>query len=155
MFKVGDQVAIKGREEVGTISSIKGRTAEVAFALLKLKVNLEDLDLVDEEDIEEEKEETASSNDSMGIDTKERMMHFQFELDVRGKMKDEVITLLTTWMDDALLLGVDKATIVHGRGTGVIKDTVRNFVRQYKDVSIIHDSSLRNADSITIVSFKK
>ncbi|MFN8415238.1 MAG: Smr/MutS family protein [Cytophagaceae bacterium] len=153
MFKVGDLVAIKGRDEVGTISSIKGRTAEVAFSLLKLKVNLEDLDLVEEDEVEEEVEETSTT--SANIDTKERMMHFQFELDVRGKMKDEVITLLTTWMDDALLLGVEKATIVHGRGTGVIKDTVRNFIRQYKEASIIHDPSLRNADSITVVSFKK
>lgn len=154
MFKVGDLVAIKGREEVGTISSIKGRTAEVAFSLLKLKVNLEDLDIVSEDDLEEESEASSEST-SLGIDTKERMMHFQFELDVRGKMKDEVITLLTTWMDDALLLGVEKATIIHGRGTGVIKDTVRNFIRQYKEASVIHDPSLRNADSITVVSFKK
>jgi DNA mismatch repair protein MutS2 len=153
MFKVGDLVAIKGRDEVGTITSIKARTAEVAFSLLKLKVNLEDLELVDEDELEEETEE--ASNASAGIDTKDRMLHFQFELDVRGKMKDEVITLLTTWMDDALLLGVDKATVIHGRGTGVIKDTVRNFIRQYKDVSILHDPSLRNADSITVVSFKK
>lgn len=153
MFKPGDLVAIKGREEVGTIVSIQGKQAEVAFAMLKLRVSINDLEVVTEDELEVE--ETSSTPINTAIDTKERMLHFQFELDLRGKLKDEVLVLLTTWMDDALLLGVEKATIIHGRGTGVIKDTVRNFIRQYKEADIQHDPSLRNADSITIVRFKK
>ncbi|MCU0416878.1 MAG: Smr/MutS family protein [Cytophagaceae bacterium] len=153
MFKPGDLVAIKGRKEVGTILSIQGKQAEVAFAMLKLRVSISDLEVVTEDELEEE--ETSSTPFNTSIDTKERMLHFQFELDLRGKMKDEVLVLLTSWMDDALLLGVEKATIIHGRGTGVIKDTVRNFIRQYKEADILHDPSLRNADSITIVRFKK
>jgi DNA mismatch repair protein MutS2 len=92
---------------------------------------------------------------SASVDTKERMMNFKFELDVKGKMRDEVISELTGWVDDAVLLGVEQAVVVHGRGSGVLKDTVRAFLRKYKEVESVSDGTPdRGGDFVTVVKFR-
>ena len=148
-MKVGDKVHVEGYEGLGEIIALKGNAAEVAMGLLKMKVKTENLTVTDEEDEWEEDEPSHYT-----VDTKEKMQNFQFELDIRGKMKDEVITLLTTWADDAILIGVDKAKIIHGRGNGVLRDTVRSFLRKYKEVEKVGNEEGSWGDGATIVIFR-
>lgn len=151
-MKLGDKVTIKGYEGLGEILSIQGTHAEVAMGLLKIKVKVDQLSVEDEDEWEEEEQEGASSYTS--VDTKAKMQGFQFELDIRGKMKDEVITLLANWVDDAILIGVDSAKIIHGRGNGVLRDTVRSFLKKYKEVEKVGSEVGGWGDGVTVVTFK-
>lgn len=90
---------------------------------------------------------------SSGIDTKEKLMHFKFELDVRGKMKEEVMMELPVWVDEAILLGIKEAKVIHGRGNGILKDTVRSTLRKFKEVDSVADEG--GNDYITLVKFKQ
>ncbi|MFL5728286.1 MAG: Smr/MutS family protein [Cytophagaceae bacterium] len=152
-IKPGDFVLLDGQETPAQVISIKGNDLEVAMGPMKMKVKKSRVTLTE---TPEEEEETKSENPmkSAGIDTREKLMHFQFELDVRGKMKDEVIELLTAWVDDALLLGVNEAKVIHGRGSGVLKDTVRQQLRKYKEVESAKDDEGRSGDFVTVVKFK-
>jgi DNA mismatch repair protein MutS2 len=146
-MKVGDKVLVKGYTEIGEILTIKGENAEVAMGLLKMKVKVANLTITEDE---WEPEEPSHYT----VDTKEKMQNFKFELDIRGKMKDEVITLLTTWADDAILIGVDKAKIIHGRGNGVLRDTVRSFLRKYNEIEKVGNEEGSWGDGATIVYFR-
>lgn len=150
-MEIGDHVHIDGYEGVGEIIAIKGTNAEVAMGILKMKVKIELLSLADEEDWDEE-EESESSYET--VDTKTKMMNFQFELDVRGKLREDLIPLLTTWVDDAILIGADTAKIIHGRGNGVLRETVRSFLRKYKEVEKVTNEEGGWGDGVTIVTFK-
>ncbi len=146
----GDFVTIDGQDNVGEVLSIRGNNVEVAIGIMKVNVKLNKVSLAKPP----EEEKKTVSETSTFIDTKEKMMHFKFELDLRGKMKDDVMVELVTWIDDAILLGVEEAKIIHGRGTGVIKDTVRSMLRKYKEVEKVGDEESGRRDSVTVVKFK-
>lgn len=153
-FEPGDFVKIIGQDTIAEVVSDKGKELEVALGAMKMTVKKNRVEPA------KAPEKILSGNEnsftSSGIDTKEKLMHFQYELDVRGKMKDEVFTTLESWTDDAILLGVKEAKIIHGRGTGVIKDTVRAFLKKYKEVeSLSGDPADKSGDYMTIVKFKE
>lgn len=153
-IKTGDFVRINGQETVAEVLSVKGNNLEVAVGIMKMTVKK---DKVSKANAPEKEKEFNNSTliQSSGIDTKDKLMHFQFELDVRGKMKEEVMTELETWVDDALLLGIEEAKVVHGRGSGVLKNTVRSFLRKYKEVESVGDEEQgKGGDHVTVVKFK-
>ena len=152
-IKKGDFVKIAGQEAVAEVLAVKGNDLEVTMGLMKMTVKKNKVSIAKAPYQEEQKSGPGEDRtQTSGIDTKERLMHFKFELDVRGKMKDEVIQELPAWVDDALLLGIKEAKIVHGRGTGVLKETVRSFLRKYKEIESAGDES--GNDFVTVVKFK-
>ncbi len=151
-LKQGDFVTIDGQETAGEVISIKGNNVEVALGVMKVTVKLSRVTPTTKP--VEDSSSTTSEANSYTVDTKEKMMHFQFELDVRGKMKEDVMIELTPWIDDAILLRVEEAKIIHGRGNGVLKNTVRSMLRKYKEVEKISDEEKGRGDAVTIVRFK-
>ena len=151
-LKPGDYVTIDGQDTIGEVLAIKGNNVEVALGVMKVMVKLNKVTLT--KPPEPSHNEKSNSSDYL-VDTKERMLHFKFELDLRGKMKEEVMVELTSWIDDALLLGVEEAKILHGKGSGVLKTTVRSMLRKYKEVEKVSDEVReRGGDGITVVRFK-
>src|SRR6185312_11682256 len=91
-IKKGDFVKIQGQETVAEVLAVKGNDLEVAMGLMKMTVKKNKATLVKPPLAEEKKNEPAEDiTRASGIDTKEKLMHFKFELDVRGKMKEEVL----------------------------------------------------------------
>ncbi|MCR6642630.1 MAG: Smr/MutS family protein [Sporocytophaga sp.] len=152
-IKPGDFVKINGQDTVVEVLSVKGNDLEVAMGIMKMTVKKNKVTF--SQPPQETFIPVSHDSGNVKIDTKEKLLHFQFELDVRGKAKEDVITLLTTWVDDALLLGLPEARIVHGRGSGVLKDTVRSFLRKYKEVESATDEVReKGGDHVTLVKFK-
>jgi DNA mismatch repair protein MutS2 len=152
-IKPGDFVKINGQDTVAEVLSVKGNDLEVAMGIMKMTVKKNKVTL--SQAPPDSFETLADTTGNVTIDTKEKLLHFQFELDVRGKAKEEVISLLTNWVDDAILLGLQEARIVHGRGSGVLKDTVRSFLRKYKEVISLSDEVReKGGDHVTLVKFK-
>jgi DNA mismatch repair protein MutS2 len=149
-IKVGDFVTIDGQETIGEVISIRGNNIEVALGLMKVTVKLNKVSLTQKP---QEENRAGSENTAYTVDTKEKMMNFQFELDVRGKTKEDVMVELMTWTDDAILLGVEEAKIIHGRGNGILKNTVRSMLRKYKEIETLSDDE-RGGDGVTVVKFK-
>lgn len=149
-IKAGDFITIDGQEAVGEVLSVKGNNVEVALGIMKVTVKLNKVSLAEKPKEEKQSIQALDAN-SYAIDTREKMMHFQFELDVRGKAKEDVMIELMTWIDDAILLGVEEAKIIHGRGNGILKNTVRSMLRKYKEVEKIRDDE--RSDAVTVVTF--
>ena len=154
-FKVGDFVKITGQENIAEIISIKGNDLEVVMGILKTIVKKNKVALTNPPlPTIADKSPVANAIDS--IDIKDKMANFKFELDVRGKMKDEVMVELSSWADDAILLGINEARISHGRGSGVIKETVRSVLKKYNEVESLTDAEQHHGgEFVTIVRFKK
>jgi DNA mismatch repair protein MutS2 len=60
---------------------------------------------------------------------------------------------LSSWVDDALLLGIEQAKVTHGKGTGILKETVRSILKKYKEVIIVNDPGDKETDYATTVKF--
>lgn len=155
-IKQGDFVKINGQETVAEVLSVKGNDLQLGVGMLKVSVKKNKVTLAPPPI----KDDRPSLNDSYkmassGIDTKEKLMHFKFELDVRGKMKEDIMIELPVWVDEAVLLGVKEAKVVHGRGNGILKDTVRTLLRKYKEVASVGDEGQgKGGDYVTLVKFR-
>ena len=149
-IKPGDFVRLIGQETIGEVISVKGNNLELAIGLMKVSIKKDKVKLtVPPMTVE-------SAPEHYQVDTKEKMLHFKFELDIRGELKENVLLEVSRWIDDALLLGVEEARIIHGRGNGVLKDAVRGLLRKYKDsIKYGDESKEKGGDSVTKVVFSK
>ncbi|WMJ74620.1 Smr/MutS family protein [Cytophagaceae bacterium ABcell3] len=157
-FKTGSYVKITGQDTVAEVLKDKGKDLEIAIGPMKMTVKKNKVEPAENPEPTEEglypesKENVKNLVVNSGIDTKEKLMHFRFELDVRGKAKEEVMNELTVWVDDALLLGIKEAKVIHGRGNGVLRDTVHAVLKKYKEIEALKKEA---NDAVTVVKFRQ
>jgi len=146
----GDKVRMTGGEVTGTILTIRGKTATVQFGDLRSSVKLERLvrsDLI--------QDTPASRPQVRGIELHERQSRFSPLLDVRGMRVEELLPLLTRFLDDAVLLGQPEVRIIHGKGEGVLRKVVREYLTGLKAVGNYRDEHAdRGGEGITIVTLR-
>jgi DNA mismatch repair protein MutS2 len=146
----GDKVRMTGGEVTGTILTIRGKTATVQFGDLRSSVKLERLvrsDLANET--------TASRPPVRGIELHERQSRFNPVMDVRGMRVEELLPLLTRFLDDAVLLGQPEVRIIHGKGEGVLRKVVREYLTGLKALGNFRDEHAdRGGEGITIVTLR-
>jgi DNA mismatch repair protein MutS2 len=150
-LKAGDKVRMIGGEVTGTILSIKAKSAIVQFGELRSTVKTEklvrsDLALTSIE---------ATRPVARGIELHRRQSDFAPLLDVRGKRVEEVQPLLERFMDDAVLLNQAEVKILHGKGEGVLRNVVRDYLKRLKGVESFRDEHAdRGGEGMTIVVLK-
>ena len=146
---VGDYVRIKGLTSVGTIESLDGKMATVIFGGMKTKMRAERLERAEaprqqeKTKAEERNAQIAGSYANVSNDTRNvidnRKLNFHQDLDVRGMRGDEAINAVTYFIDDAILVGMSRVRILHGTGTGILRQLIRQYlatvpnVRNYRD----------------------
>ena len=147
---VGANVKLEEGTETGVVLEIKNNNALVAFGNLQTKVKIHNLVLVEEKKSNlEQKRNTYSSK--ILIEKSE----FDYNLDVRGLMKDEAITALDNFMDRAIMYGIHSVKIIHGRGTGALRQAVQYYLKKYPHVkSFRYESEQFGGDGITLVEMK-
>jgi DNA mismatch repair protein MutS2 len=136
--------------ETGVVLELKNNNAIVAFGNLQTKVKMHQLIVVEEKKgIVEQKRNTYSSK--ILIEKSE----FDYNLDLRGLMKDEAITALDNFMDRAIMYGIHNIKIIHGRGTGALKQAVQFYLKKYPHVkSFRYENDQFGGDGITLVEMK-
>ncbi|MQS52895.1 endonuclease MutS2 [Companilactobacillus mishanensis] len=122
-LKVGDEVKAIPYGQFGTIvRKDKNDKYEVQLGILKMKFDGSDLEKSNQKPEKEEPKPTmVRRTKSSTLSTK---------LDLRGERYDEAMTDLDNYIDEALLAGYNQVTIVHGFGTGVIRNAVTKYLRE-------------------------
>ena len=91
----------------------------------------------------------------VSVDIRERKLNFKDHIDVRGMRAAEALEAVEDLVDDALMVGVSSVTILHGKGTGALKEEIRRYLRTVRDVATVADDHAdRGGAGITIVTFK-
>ena len=127
-ISVGDNVKMEGQSTVGTVMEINGKNALVAFGMLKTNVKLERLKRTiaqPQSGVKKASFVSASTTDKL----RDRQLNFKQEIDVRGMRVDEAVQAITYFIDDAIQFNISQVRILHGTGTGVL----RQYIRQYLD----------------------
>ena len=160
VLTVGSSVRIKGLTTVGKIESTDGKMAVVIFGDMRTKMRLERLELADEKKKEENKgngishiqtyQTTLSSSTRDAID--KRKLHFKQDLDVRGMRGDEAINAVTYFIDDAILVGINRVRILHGTGSGILRQLIREYLSAIPNVTHFADEHVQfGGAGITVV----
>ena len=150
-LKVGDTVRIKGLTTVGRIESIQGKMASVVFGDMRTKMRAERLERADMPVIER-----PATYASVGRQTREtiddRKLNFKQDIDVRGMRGDEAINAVTYFIDDAILVGMSRVRILHGTGSGILRQLIRQYLATVPAVESFHDEHVQfGGAGITVV----
>lgn len=152
--EVGSTVKVKGQEAVGTILEIKGKKAVVAFGMIKSTVELSKL-----EHGKQKKTTVENPYTTLGKRTsdeiREKKLRFKQDLDVRGQRGDEALQTVMYFIDDAIMTGVGRVRILHGTGTGVLRQLIRQYLATVPGVAHYADEHIQFGGSgITVVDLE-
>ena len=153
-IEVGTKVKMEGQNIPGVVESIKGKRAQVAFGNMRMTVEVARLRAVSGAEYREATRPTTART-VVSVDIRERKLNFRDTIDVRGMRAAEALEAVEDLVDDALMVGVGSVTILHGKGTGALKEEIRRYLRTVKDVATIADDHAdRGGAGITLVTFK-
>jgi DNA mismatch repair protein MutS2 len=98
---------------------------------------------------------TGSGKQAIYQNIHDRSANFKLSIDLRGKKADEAIQVLRRHVDDAILLGIPEITIIHGKGDGILRKIVRDWLKDIKEVKNLSEGHPdRGGAGITVVGFK-
>lgn len=147
----GDRVQVRGfsKEAIVESASDDGKTVFVVIGSLKTKVSVNDVKL-----IKGSLSNKPKTRNVKGITPKSQRTASR-ELDIRGFASDEGILELDRFLDEAVLAGVETVTIIHGKGTGVLKKAVRAHLKGHPSVATSRPGLYgEGEDGVTIVEIK-
>lgn len=154
-LKIGDNVRIKGQNGAGEIIELQGKNAVVAFGMLKTSVKVDKLERVSKTQIKKEMKRSSFVSVDTTEDIRQRSLNFKREIDVRGMRGDEALQAVQYFVDDALILNVDRIRILHGTGTGALRQIIREYLNTVHGVSSFHDEHVQfGGAGITVVELE-
>jgi len=148
---VDDTVRIKGQHVTGTLVELKGKMAKVVFGVIQTTVSQDQLEAAT----------PAPRNDSnpyttlgrrTSEDIHEKKLQFKQEIDVRGMRGDEALQAVMYYIDDAIMTGVSRVRILHGTGTGVLRQLIRQYLGTVQSVKDYRDEHIQfGGAGITVI----
>lgn len=152
-LEVGDSVKIKGLSTVGKIESMDGKNATVIFGGMRTKMPASRLEYVD---MAEAKKEDVAPVFNVSRETREtidnRKLNFRQDLDVRGMRGDEALNAVMYFIDDACLVGMSRVRILHGKGNGILRQLIRQYLATVPSVTSFRDEHVQfGGAGITVV----
>ena len=165
VFAAGDTVRIKGTKSVGQIDSLdsNGKMAVVIFGDMRTKMRTERLEHADapvaSSDTSSANKHANLLNVSLEKTTREtidsRRSSFRQEIDVRGMRGDEAMNAVQYFIDDAILVGVTQVRILHGKGNGILRQLIRQYLNTVPNVLSARDEHVQfGGAGITVVELE-
>ena len=154
-IEAGNFVRIKGQQTIGQVMEVKGKTVIVAFGALRTSTKLEQLEKVSNN---QQKRDTSHSLTmlSNGSDTlSKKKLQFKTEIDIRGMRGEEALQATIYYIDDAIQCNAGRVRILHGTGTGALRQIVRDYLKTVQGIKNFHDEHVQfGGTGITVVELE-
>ena len=156
-LKVGEKVRVKENGMVGEVQKVSPKAVVVAIGNISSKMPLDKVERITSNEYKSAVKETARPTSSVKVDSSisERKLNFSTEIDVRGERLNDAIEKVTRYVDDAVMLGVGSVRIIHGKGTGVLRDELQKLIRTMPGVAGVRDEHIQfGGTGVTIVTLE-
>ncbi|WP_300844182.1 endonuclease MutS2 [uncultured Acetatifactor sp.] len=156
-LKKGDAVKIVSMGLTGTVSTLPDAKGAlfVQCGIIRTHTNVKDLVYVQEETVTTPKLQRSGGGDRSGKMKMSKTMSISTEINLLGKTVDEALALLDKYLDDAYLAHLPSVRVVHGKGTGALRNAVHGHLKRLKYVKEYRLGEYGEGDSgVTIVTFK-
>ena len=144
VLKVGDTVCIDEMEIVGEVLSITDTDATILFDTVKLRTSPDKLRKVSRA---EGRKAIRKWQSELADELSEKAEHFDLTLDVRGKRAEEALDAVAKYLDEAKLLSIKEVSILHGKGNGILRKLIREYLSHDHEVAHYADASLETGGS--------
>ena len=156
VLKVGEKVRIKENGMVGEVSIVSNKAVTVIIGNISSKMPIDRVERITSNEFKHAVKEIAKppvmrlEDDSI----RERKLNFKPEIDVRGERVNEAMETVMRFVDDAIMLDMPSVRIIHGKGTGALREELQKFLRTMPGVATVKDEQLQyGGTGVTIVTF--
>ena len=156
-LKVGEKVRVKDNGMVGEVTKVSAKAVVVIIGNISSKMPLDKVERITSNEYKSVIKETSRPVSAIRYDSSisERKLNFSTEMDIRGERLNDAIEKVTRYIDDAVMLGIPSVRIIHGKGTGVLRDEIQKLVRTMPGVASARDEHIQfGGTGVTIVTFE-
>jgi Mismatch repair ATPase (MutS family) len=155
-LKVGEKVRIKSNGMAGEVVRVSDKAVTVAVGNITSKMPLDKVERISSNEYKAVMKETMKprnvAEDNSGL--RERRLKFSPELDVRGERVNDALDIVEHYIDDAIMLGIGTVRIIHGKGTGALREELQRYLNTIPGVTSVKDEHIQFGGSgVTIVTF--
>ena len=155
-LKAGEKVRVKANGMVGEVVKVSAKAVVVTIGNISSKMPLDKVERITSNEFKSAVKENTRPVSSIKVDSSlsERKLNFSTELDVRGERLNDAVEKVTRYIDDAIMLNVSSVRIIHGKGTGVLRDELQKLIRTMPGVASAKDEHIQFGGSgVTVVTF--
>ena len=141
-LKVGDTVCINELEVIGELLEISDTDVTIQFGDVRLRTTADKLRKISRSQARKAQQNPSYLRKSIMNDINEKAQHFNLTLDVRGQRGDEAVDNVAKYIDEANLLSIKEVSILHGKGNGILRKLIREYLSKQSCVKSFNDASL-------------
>lgn len=138
-FTIGMPVRIEGQITVGEIMELNGKNAVVAFDNLYMNVEISRLQHLTDDEKKKLRKSVRQGSLQQSYELNQRRLSFKPGLDVRGMRAEEAVSRVAAFIDEAVMVGVFEVKILHGKGNGILRNVVREYLQTVDVVTSVRD----------------
>lgn len=151
---IGDKVMLIGQEVYGEVLEISDKTAIVIIGDMKTSLKKERLRKVSNNEFRQNTDNDIQTHKVAMYDVGKKRMEFNPNIDVRGLRADEALQKVADFIDESIMLNVSEVRILHGKGNGILRQLIREFIHDIDLIKEYRDEDIRFGGSgITIILF--
>ncbi len=153
--KVGDIVKLKEQGVTAEVISLKGNDVVLSFNSVTLKTTIDKVEKTDKRKIKHKPVPGRNRYSSYTDEINRKMANFNLQIDVRGKRGEEALDIVKQYIDDAVLLNIGEVRILHGKGYGILRSLIHDYLGTIPEIKHFKDEHIeRGGHGITVVVFK-
>ncbi len=155
-LKAGEKVRVKENGMVGEVVKVSAKAVVVTIGNISSKMPHDKVERITSNEYKSAVKETSRPVSTVRYDSSisERKLNFSTELDVRGERLNDAVEKVTRYIDDAVMLNISSVRIIHGKGTGVLRDELQKLIRTIPGVASVRDEHIQfGGTGVTIVTF--
>ena len=151
-LKVGEKVRIKDNGLVGEVSKISNKAVTVIVGNISSTMSPDRVERISSNEFREaSRKEFKPVEQKVDRSLTDRRLNFSPELDIRGERLSDALNIVTRYIDDAVMLNMGTVRIIHGKGSGVLREEIQKYLRSIPGLSV-SDEDIRNGGTgVTIV----
>ena len=154
-YEKGDKVQLYGQDSVGEVLDVNANSIMVAFGNMITTIDKKRLEKISEKKYNKIAGVKSGSGQKSSWDFGERRLKFKPEIDVRGKRAEEALQIVNDFVDEAIVINMSTIKILHGKGDGILRQLIRQYLETVDVIKSYHDESIQFGGSgITIVEFE-
>ena len=154
-LKAGDMVCINELEIVGEVTRIDNADVYIKFGTANLRTTADKVRKISRTQAKKAADNHAYLKKNIMHDLEEKVSKFNITLDIRGQRCEEAVTSVEKYLDEATLLSVKDVSILHGKGNGILRTVIREYLSHNKEVASFCDADIETGGTgITRVKLK-
>jgi len=151
-WKPGNKVLMTGNQNVGEILELNEKNAVVAFGHIRTSVSRDKLQKITNNEAKKIQRTYNQTMPNINKGLSEKRLNFKTEVDVRGQRTEEALQKIQAFIDDAIMLDFSELRILHGKGNGILKEMIRNYLKSEPAVKSFRDEHVQfGGAGITVV----